>query len=105
MPSRDLESILANDLPIARQQLEVYEAISVAANDAHAVLEVILGAPNSAAARAVLQQRYGFTEVQSSAVMDMQFRRMTSEDREVLERRREEVVAEVGALEAEVDGP
>lgn len=104
MPRRDLESILANDLPIARQQLEVYEAISVAAGDAHALLEVILTASNSAAARAGLQQRYGFTEVQSTAVMDMQFRRMTSEDREVLERRREEVVAEVAALEVAVDG-
>lgn len=97
MPRRDLESILANDLPIARQQLEVYEAISVAASDAHAVLEVILAASNSAVARAGLQQRYVFTEVQSSAVTDMQFRRMTSEDREVLERRREEVVAEAAA--------
>ena len=104
MPRRDLESILANDLPIARQQLEVYKAISVAASDAHAVLEVILTASNSAAARAALQQRYRFTEVQSSAVMDMQFRRMTSEDRENLEKRREEVVAEVAALEVEVDG-
>lgn len=104
MPRRDLESILANDLPIARQQLEVYEAISAAASDAHAVLDVILSASNSDAARAALQQRYGFTEVQSSAVMDMQFRRMTSEDREVLERRREEIVAEVAALEVEVDG-
>lgn len=104
MPRRDLESIIANDLPIARQQLEVYEAISVAANDAHAVLEVILAASNSAAARAALHQRYGFTELQSSAVMDMQFRRMTSEDREVLESHRKQVVAEVAALEAEVDG-
>lgn len=104
MQRRDLESILANDLPIVRQQLEVYEAISVAASDAHAVLEFILTASNSAAARAALQQRYGFTEVQSSAVMDMQFRRMTSEDRENLEKRREEVVAEVAALEVEVDG-
>ena len=104
MPSRDLESILANDLPIARQQLAVYEAISVAASDAHAVLDVILDASNLASARAALQQRYGFTDVQSSAVMDMQFRRMTSEDRENLEKRREEVVAEVAALEVEVDG-
>jgi DNA gyrase subunit A len=104
MPRRDLESILANDLPIARQQLAVYEAISVAASNAHAVLDVIFDASNSAAARAVLEQRYGFTEVQSSAVMDMQFRRMTSEDRENLEKRRAEVIAEVAALEAEVDG-
>jgi DNA gyrase subunit A len=104
MPRRDLESILTNDLPIARQQVAVYEAISVAASDAHAVLDVILTASNSAAARAVLQQRYGFTEVQSSAVLDMQFRRMTSEDREILEKRREEVVAEVAALEVLVDG-
>lgn len=36
-------------------------------------------------------------------MMDTQFRRMTSEDREDLERR-EEVVAEVAALEEEVDG-
>jgi DNA gyrase subunit A len=104
MPKRDPESILANDLPIARQQLDVYEAISIAASDAHAVLEVILTASNSAAARAALHQRYGFTDVQSSAVMDLQFRRMTSEGREVLERHRGEVVAEVAALEAEVDG-
>ncbi len=104
MPRRDLDSILANDLPIARQQLAIYEAISAAAGDAHAVLDVILDATDSAAARTGLQQRYGFTEVQSSAVMEMQFRRMTSEDRKALEKRREEVVAQVAALEAELDG-
>jgi DNA gyrase subunit A len=67
--------------------LQVYEAIAIAANDAHGTLDAILGASDPEVARRALQQRYGFTELQAVAVMDMQFRRVTAIDRERIEDR------------------
>jgi DNA gyrase/topoisomerase IV subunit A len=54
----------------------------VAANDAHGTLDAMLGASDPDTAGRALQQRYGFTELQATAVMDMQFRRVTALDRE-----------------------
>lgn len=102
---------MALSLPSRAVAEAVYEAMLAAAatgrgrcGPSSSVLDVILDAPHSAAARAVLGQRYGFTKVQSSAVMDVQFRRMTSADRENLEKLRADAMAEVAALEAEIDG-
>ena len=104
MTSRDPESTADDDLRMALQQLQVYEAIAVAASDAHAVLDSMLSASDPDAAREVLQQRYDFTEMQAWAVMDVQFRRMTSLDRQKLEERRQELVEQVAALQDEVGG-
>jgi hypothetical protein len=78
MSGRDPELTVDLELRNTRDELAVYEAIGVAANDAHGTLETMLTASDSEAARHALQQQYGFTEVQSVAVMDMQFRRLTA---------------------------
>jgi DNA gyrase/topoisomerase IV subunit A len=48
----------------------------------------MLGASDPDTAGRALQQRYGFTELQATAVMEMQFRRVTALDREKIEHRR-----------------
>ena len=104
MTSRDPELTADVELRNALYQLQVYEAIAIAANDAHGVLDVMLSASDSAAARRALEQGYGFTEVQACAVMDVQFRRMTSMDRRKIEQRHHELVAQVAVLEEELGG-
>ena len=80
----------------------IYEAVLVAAGDAHAVLDVLLGAADPYAARAALRDRYGFTEVQASAVLDLQLSRVTSSQRQRFEQGLREVRARVAELEEQL---
>lgn len=102
---RKPESSISDDLSSALQQLHIYEAVVVAANDAHAVLDVILEASDPEAAHRALHRRYGFTEVHGWAVMEMQFRRMTAADRGKIAQRRDELATHVADLRAVADGP
>lgn len=93
-----------DELGNARQQLQIYDAIVIAAHDAHAVLDTMLIASDPDAARRSLEDRYGFTETQSWAVMDVQFRRLTVTDRLKIERRHQELAAQVAVLEEDLGG-
>ena len=105
MTDRDPELSADVELRNAQYQLRIYEAIAIATNDAHGALEAVLGASDPDAARRALQHRYGFTELQATAVMDMQFRRVTAIDREKIEQRHQELASRVTALEAELGRP
>lgn len=83
-------------------QLQVYEALVVAANDAHAALDAMLGASDPESGRRALEERFGFTDVQATAVLDLQFRRMTGVDRQKIEQRRDEIADRVRFLEGEL---
>ncbi|RYB91230.1 hypothetical protein EUA06_07810 [Nocardioides glacieisoli] len=98
----DERSTAETDLRMGRQQVHVYEAILVAAGDAHAVLDDLLGAADPDAARAALRERYGFTEVQASAVLDLQLSRVTSSQRQRIEQGLHEVRARVAELEEQL---
>lgn len=102
MTSREPERSAHDELRNALAQLQVYEAIAVAANDAHAVLDAMLNAADPDAAHLALRQRYGFSEDQAQAVIEMQFRRMTSNDRRKIKERRDELAAQVEVLEKEL---
>ncbi len=102
MTDRDPELSADVELRNTQYQLQIYEAIAVAMNDAHGALDAVLGASDPDAASGALQHRYGFTELQATAVMDMQFRRVTAIDREKIERRHQELAARVTALKAEL---
>ena len=102
MTSRDPETTAEGDLRDALRQVHIYEAIAIAASDAHAVLDIMLSASDPDAAYRALEDRYDFTEVQVWAVMDLQFRRLTSTDRHEIEQRHNEVTARVTALEREL---
>ena len=99
-PPRDA---VQQDLDITRQQALIYEAIVAAAGDAHAVLDILLDAADPDDARRTLRERYGFSEVQASAVLDVQLRRLTSSDLQRIRGHLEEVVARVAVLEEQLD--
>ena len=104
MTGRDPEPSVDVELQNTLHLLQIHEAIAVATNDAHGTLDAMLGAADPDPACHALQQRYGFTEIQALAVIDMQFRRLTAVDREKLEHRRQELAERVTVLEAELGG-
>ena len=104
MTGRDPELTADVELRDALYQLQVYEALAVATNDAHGALDAILGASDSESGRRALEERFGFTEMQATAVLDLQFRRVTEIDRQKIEQRRQELCDRVLLLEAELGG-
>jgi DNA gyrase subunit A len=92
----------ADELRNARYQLDVYEALATVVGDAHELLEILLNAEDASTAHDALRRRYRFTEVQAAAVMELQFRRVTTLDRQRIEQRRDELAHHVEVLEREV---
>ena len=105
MTDRDPDLTAEDELRSVREQLEIYDAICVAAGDAHAVLDAVLGAPDPDSASRALELRYGFTKAQAWAVMEVQFRRMTLSDRQKIDQRRDELASRAAGLDAELGRP
>jgi len=102
MTSRDPEPTAEVELQDVLRQVYIYEAITTAASDAHAVLDIMLSASDPDAAHRALVDRYAFTDVQALAVIDVQFRRLTSADRRKIEQRHHELGERVTVLEQEL---
>lgn len=102
MVKPDPEPSPEEDLQDALRQVHIYDAIATAASDAHAVLDVMLAAPNPDAANQALVDRYAFSEVQAWAVMDVQFRRLTAADRKKIEQRHHELRQRIQDLEQQL---
>jgi len=99
MANRDPELGAEEVMQDLLRQVHIYEAVSTAASDAHAVLDVMFSAADPRAASRALMDRYGFSEVQAWAVIELQFRRMTAADRTKIERRLEELGGQVRELQ------
>jgi hypothetical protein len=78
-----------------RYESQVYGAIAVAMNDAARDTRPNSAASDPEAAGRAPRHRFGFTELQSVAVMDMEFRRVTGIDREKIEQGRQKLAARV----------
>lgn len=97
MPSEPEES-LTQQVSKIRDDLRIYEALSRAMSDPRAVLETILGSEDVVAAQAALRDQFGFDEVQALAVLDVQFRQATLQDRRKMGERHEEMQALLATL-------
>ena len=104
MTHSDPERSSVDELRYALRALQICEAIVVAMSDAHGTLDAMLNSSDGDRACRTLQERFDFTELQATAVMDMQFRRVTATDRATIEERRQDLAARVKALQAEVGG-
>lgn len=90
------------ELQDMRSHLHCHEALLIAAQDAHTVLDIILNAADPDAAHSALVDRYGFTDAQARAVADVQFQRFTASGLDQIERRRHQLGRAVAALEQEL---
>ena len=79
-----------------------YEAVLIAARDAHAVLDIVLNAADPAAARRAIADRYDFTDRQARAVMDVELHRLTASELERIQQRRRQLDRRIASLEQEL---
>lgn len=64
------------------ERLRIYEALDRVLSDRHDLLDLLFEAADPKHAVTLLSERFGLDELQSMAVLDMQFRRVTSRDRQ-----------------------
>ena len=84
------------DLDKARERLHILEGLMIALDNIDEVIHIIKASANGAEAKERLIARFGFSERQAQAILDMRLQRLTGLEREKLE-------AEYGELKRTVE--
>ncbi|WP_183092952.1 DNA gyrase subunit A [Nocardioides stalactiti] len=98
MPSRNEELPLAVEIQQTAEQLHIMDGLAIAMREPARVLDAVLLSEDVDDARTLLRERFGLSEVQTSAVLDLQFRQASRLDRRKIEERRDEVSAHLEYL-------
>jgi DNA gyrase subunit A len=88
------------ELERALRRLHVLEGLLIALDHIDAVIETIRSSADAEVAQARLQERFGLTEEQARAILDMQLRRLASLERQKLLEEHAQVKAESKRLQA-----
>ncbi|MFP4635155.1 MAG: DNA topoisomerase (ATP-hydrolyzing) subunit A, partial [Nitriliruptoraceae bacterium] len=83
----------------ARNRAHILEGLLTALDALDAVIELIRGAESAAAAKQGLIERFGLSEVQAQAVLDMQLRRLAALERAELEDEYQQLLERIARLE------
>ena len=73
------------DLRKAEERAHILEGYVIALDNIDEVIKIIRGSRDDAEARAQLMSRFGLTEVQTNAILEMRLRRLTGLEREKIE--------------------
>ncbi|WP_052667068.1 DNA gyrase/topoisomerase IV subunit A [Nitriliruptor alkaliphilus] len=84
----------------ARERAHVLEGLLLALDHLDEVIALIRGSASAADAREGLQSRFGMSEVQAQAVLDMQLRRLAALERAALEDEYQQLQETISGLEA-----
>ncbi len=79
----------------AQERDHILQGLLVALADIEEVIQIIRGAADTAAAKAGLGDRFGLTEAQSEAILQMQLRRLTALEAEKIQAEHEELLARI----------
>ncbi|MCZ2128085.1 MAG: DNA gyrase subunit A [Anaerolineales bacterium] len=86
------------DLAKAQARAHILEGYLVALKNLDEIIALIRSAPDVETARAKLMKRYKLTEIQATAILDMQLRRLAALERKKIETEYKEVAATIAAL-------
>jgi DNA gyrase subunit A len=79
-----------HDLRKAEARLHILEGLKIALDNLDAVIELIRAAPDAPSAKDGLMTRFGLSEIQSQAILEMRLQRLTGLERDkILEEHRE----------------
>jgi DNA gyrase subunit A len=87
------------DLDKARARAHILDGLRIALANLDAVIKTIRESPNAEEARMRLMERFGLSEVQAQAILDMQLRRLAALERQKIEDEYQVVMAAIAALE------
>ena len=87
------------ELKKAQERDHLLQGLLIALNHLDAVIALIRGADDSAAAKSGLVENYGLSEAQADAILAMQLRRLTAQDADKIHDEHDQLVAKIADLE------
>lgn len=87
------------DLKIAKARAHILEGLKIALDHLDAVIKTIRESADSDTAKKNLMERFGLSELQSVAILDMQLRRLAALERQKIEDEYKAVMKYIGELE------
>lgn len=87
------------ELQKARARAHILEGLKIALDDIDAVIALIKASADNAAARDGLVAKFGLSELQANAILDMKLGRLTGLEREKIENELKELMKEIQRLE------
>ena len=88
------------ELEAAKKREHILEGMVIAVRNIDEVIKIIKESPNTTAAKEALRRRFGLSEIQAQAVLDMRLARLTHLEIYKLEKELADVKAEIVRLEA-----
>ncbi len=88
------------DLNKAEERDHILQGLLIALDHIDEVIRIIRASQTTQIAKASLMERFGLTEVQSQAIVDMRLRALTGLEREKLEQEHKELLIRIGELKA-----
>ena len=88
------------DLNKAEERAHILEGLLIALDHIDEVIKIIRGSANVADAKNQLMERFGLSDVQSQAIVDMRLRALTGLEREKLENEYKELEIKIAELKA-----
>ncbi len=86
------------DLRQAEARMHILEGLLIALKNLDAVIQLIRSSENAEAARTGLMTRFGLTQLQAQAILDLTLRRLTSLEREKIQAEHQEVAETIAGL-------
>ncbi len=93
------------DLMAAKRRAHILEGLKIALDNLDAVIKTIRESKTQEDAKANLISRFGLSEIQSTAILDMQLRRLAALEREKIEKEYEEIKKIIDSLIAILKDP
>ncbi|MBF0585912.1 DNA gyrase subunit A [Prosthecochloris sp. N3] len=93
------------DLAAAEKKAHILEGLKVCLDNLDEVISIIRQSPNAAAAQEKLVSRFGLTDVQSKAILEMRLQRLTGMEREKIENDYQETLALIEELRSILADP
>ncbi len=87
------------ELKKAQDRAHILEGLKIALQFLDAVIQTIRQSPDAETARGRLMERFGLTEVQAQAILDMPLRRLAALERKKIEDEYEELIRRIAYLE------
>ena len=87
------------ELRKARHRAHILEGLLIALNHLDEVIALIRQSPDADVAKGRLMERFGLTEMQAQAILDMQLRRLAALEREKIEQEHAELLQQIAYLE------
>ena len=88
------------DLNKAEERDHILQGLLIALDNIDEVISIIRSSQNTQIAKQRLMDRFGLTDVQSQAIVDMRLRTLTGLDREKIENEHKELLARIAELKA-----